>query len=299
MIQNTNYQGNYKDFNTFINVVGYKQASQYTKPVQEFLAYLELIGVSSIKKVTPSILINYHEHLSQRPKQRAEGVLSPRTINGHLFGLRLFFDMLLEQGAIQNSFLLPSFIRGEKQERDSLTQDEIKILYSVAESKLERAILSVCYGCGLRRVELKRLDTSAVQFNKGNLIVVKGKFNKRRDVPMSEGVIRDLKDYFIHERPDYLKDKKQHEPAFFVNQKGKRMLGDTLNEVVKEICLRTGHPAILQKSITLHSLRHSLAEHLIQRGASLEFVRLMLGHAEIDTTAIYAIKQRNQKILSL
>lgn len=126
-----------------------------------------------------------------------------------------------------------------------------------------------------------------------------GKGNKRREVPMSEGVIRDLKDYFINERSEYLKNHNKLEPAFFVNQKGKRMDGECMNDTIKEIVERTNNEEILKKNITLHCLRHSIAEHLIIRGATIEFVRDFLGHADIDTSYLYAIKNRNKKIFAL
>ena len=77
------------------------------------------------------------------------------------------------------------------------------------------------------------------------------------------------------------------------------MDGECMNDLIKEISERTNNEEILKKNITLHCLRHSIAEHLVIRGATIEFVRDVLGHADIDTSYLYAVKNRNKKIFAL
>jgi integrase/recombinase XerD len=101
---------------------------------------------------------------------------------------------------IKSGFNIPKFFKQNNEQRQSLSVEQVKHLYEFCKSKLEIALLSIAYGCGLRRNEMHKLNTQDIQYKSGILIVVSGKNSKRREVPMSEGVIRDLKEYFINER---------------------------------------------------------------------------------------------------
>jgi len=165
-------------------------------------------------------------------------------------------------------------------------------------NKREKALLSVAYGCGLRRSEIHNLNTNDVNLYKGTLIVRKGKGNKSRTIPLSDAVISHLKDHLIDERSDYFSsDAKESSQAFFIGVMGKRMRGEALNNNLKKIVTRTGNDELERKRITLHSLRHSIATHLIDKGADIEFVQRFLGHSMIDTAHLYA-KRRKQKIMN-
>ena len=200
MLQTQQYQRLQEEFKTLIctnNWAG--TATTYTTPVTQLLIWLEQNGITKIKEVQTSMMVEYYEYLTTRPNERRGGTLSESTIKGHLFAMSVFFEYLQDAGEIKSGFVIPKFKSTKGEERQSLTEKEIQQLYLVVTSKLERALLSTAYGCGLRRTELNKLNTQDIQFNKGVMIVVSGKGNKRREVPMSEGVIRDLKDYFINE----------------------------------------------------------------------------------------------------
>ena len=114
---------------------------------------------------------------------------------------------------------------------------------------------------------------------------------------MSDSVIRDLKDYIFHERHVYeLKKQKKKTNAFFLNAWGQRMAGDYLNKRLKILTEKTRNSKLMSKEISLHSLRHSIATHLLDGGASIEFVRTFLGHREIDTVHIYARRRKRKNI---
>lgn len=283
------------EFRTHIKSKNYRgYDSTYTTPVTEFLAYMESIGVVKIRKVKSYHLVQYYDHLTSRPNKRTGTLLSSRTINGHLMSIGKLFDYLLTSGQIKSAPVLPSYLKGDRQERESLSMDETLEIYRNTETKLERAVLSISYGCGLRRMEIEHLDSRDVKLNKGVVIVRDGKGGVRREVPMSDGVIRDLRAYYMEERAQYLKHHNYFEKAFFVNNKGKRMAGEHMNRIIKTIIDRTGNPTIINKNITLHCLRHSLAEHLVENGAEVEYVKKILGHKEIDTSYLYCIKRRKQ-----
>jgi len=269
----------------------------YQLCVKEFLLWLELHGITKIKKMESADMIDYYEYISTRPKKRGSGTLSKSMIGQHLFSLRVLNEYLLETGQIKSGVIIPKNNTGTKTERDALTQEEIKQLYMNCRDKRERAILSIGYGCGLRRAEIEELKTSDMNFVSGVLVVREGKFGKRRDVIMSDAVIKDLKDYYLNERPLYLKERNLLEQTFILNNKGKKMEGEQMNEILKEIIERTGNIDLMHKEITLHSLRHSIAMHLTANGADMEFVRVFLGHSSIDTTHIYAMKNKQRQKL--
>ena len=301
MITTPTYQRFYAEFKTFIASKNYAGVSTtYTTPIKELLMWLEEKGIVAVTNIRTSVMVEYYEYLTTRPNKRLGGTLSSSTISGHLFSMALFFDYLLDTDQIKSAFVLPKFKKGKYDERQTLTEEEMQEVYSVCTTKLERALLSIAYGCGLRRKEIQHLNTVDIRLSKGILIVVNGKNNKRREVPMSEGVIRDLKDYFHNERGQLLQNVSQLERAFSINSIGKRMSGDTMNKRLKEIILRTNNEEIISKGITLHCLRHSIAQHLIERGASIEFVQSFLGHNDADTSYLYAVKQRKKnKVMAI
>jgi len=298
-LQSPYFKAIYKEYDTEIKArnLSIKGKGMYQLCVKEFLLWLELQGIRKIKKIDSGDMIDYYEYITTRPNKRKTGTLSQSMVNQHLFSLRMLVDYLLKTGQIKSGVLLPKNNTGTKKERDALTQNEVMQLYKNCKDKREKAILSVGYGCGLRRAEMEELKTNDINFVSGVLVVRAGKFGKRRDIVMSDRIIKDLKDYYHNERPHYLKEQKMLELSFFVNNKGKQMEGDHMNEILKEIIERTGNTELMQKEITLHSLRHSIAMHFTENGADIEFIQTFLGHSFIDTTAIYAKKNKERQKL--
>lgn len=296
-IQTTAFQSLLDEFNSYVKVENYSQGkgSNYQSVVFEFLLWLEESGITQIRDVTSKESIRYFEYLITRPNKRRGGTLAEKTIKFHLFILGLFMLNLLESKHIENGYYIPSYGGGNEIPRNTLTVEEIKILYQTAENQLERALLSVSYGCGLRRSEIERLDVRDVQFTSRMLIVRKGKGGKRREVPMSNIVLEYLKKYIIEERHQKLAGKIQIEEALFINGKGKRIKGEYLNDTIKKMLEQTNRYEMIQRGITLHCLRHSIACHLTENNAGIDFIRRFLGHSEINTTYIYAIRNKKRK----
>lgn len=290
------YQLLLRGYDKMIIAIGYKQKGKPCQSaVKEFLCYLERKGMVNIKQVEAIHMIAYYEYLTIRPNLKTEGVLSQSSISNHLFSINLFSDYLLEQKIIEKSILMPKLAKGDGKKRNILSTEEIHTLYSTCETKRDKAILSIAYGCGARRSEIENLRVPDVQLNLGILIIRSGKNAKRREVPLSNGTISDLKDYLINERHTYCKNKrKSRTEAFLVNNRGGKMVGHHINKRLKELIHKTKDPDIISKEITLHCLRHSIATHLLDNGANLEFVRDFLGHSEINTAHIYS-KRRKMK----
>lgn len=284
-------------FDSYVKVQNYKQGKgkMYQSAVFEFLIWLEESGITKIKAVTGKETVNYLEYLVARPNQRRAGTLAEKTIKFHLFALGLFMLNLLESKQINSGYYLPSYNGGSPIPRNILTVDEIKIVYQHCENHLQRALLSIAYGCGLRRSEIEALDVRDIDFHSRMLIVRDGKGNKRREVPMSNVVVDYLKKYLIEEHYPKQMDMPQKEDAFFINPKGKRMSGEYLGEILKKMIELTNKYELIQRHITLHCLRHSIAHHLAENNAGIDFIRRFLGHSEINTTYIYAIKNKKRK----
>jgi integrase/recombinase XerD len=284
-------------FDAFIKVRNYKtgKGKMYQNALREFLLWLEETGITKIKEVTTKESIKYFEYLIARPKLRGEGTLSRQTIKFHLFVQGLFLVNLMENKEIENGYYIPSYTGGIQKPRNILSVEEVKMVYEHTENEFERALLSVAYGCGLRRSEINALDLRDIQLHSGMLIVRSGKGSKRREVPMSDTVIGYLKRYILEERNQKLIGKNQMGEAFFINSKGKRATGENLNDTLKKMIEQTQKYELIQKDITLHCLRHSIAYHLAENNAGIDFIRRFLGHSDINTTYIYAIQNKKRK----
>ena len=140
-------------------------------------------------------------------------------------------------------------------------------------------ILHLCYGCGLRRNEAQNLNAKDIHFEQKMLYVRKGKGKKRRAIPITEAIAEDFRKYQV------CGIKYQDEEAFLINNQGKRMTGGRIYVIFKNLLKRS--PFGGQGAFCLHSLRHSIATHLLENDMSIEMVRDFLGHSQLATTQIY------------
>ena len=251
-----------------------------------------------ITKVTTRQINQYYGYISERPSKKDGGILSQKTTHGHMRNVRDLFEMLLNEGQIKSNptgtlkFPYPQ----QTKERTVLTQVEITALYKATETARERAVLSLAYGCGLRVGELEKCNIKDIRLREKILIVPNGKGSKRRVVPISSGVVKDLSDYHYNEREALTKgrDFNPRDNAFMLHSRGGRMNKWTYNKHLKRIIKRTDNQAIKDKEITIHNLRHSIATHLLEQGMPVEQVRLFLGHSQLETTQIYTHISREQ-----
>ena len=154
------------------------------------------------------------------------------------------------------------------------------IVYSKEECQRDRAMMEVLYGCGLRVSELIGLEISRTYLDDGFLIV-RGKGNKERMVPMSETSIEEIKGWLADR--ERMKVKPGDENILFLNRRGGRLTRQRAFQIVKGLAEAAG----VRKTISPHTLRHSFATHLLEGGANLRAIQQMLGHESIATTQIY------------
>jgi len=276
------FNGHVDQFRAYLQQIGYSEGSIKMLPhlLKDFLCFSNKL----IQLLTSNDILRYYEHLKLRPNKIKSGLLSESYISHHIYSLKLFFAWQQEIGFIEeNPMSVLSFKSPKSKRREILSLSEIKQLYKVTRSYKERAVLSIFYGCGLRRSEGEALNLKDIFFGKDLLIVRKGKGNKRRAVPMSSGVKSDIENYV-------LKGRISTNEHLITNKVGKRMSGDSYNAALKKMLSRT----TITKPITLHCLRHSIASHLLESGLSVEYVRDFLGHKHLESTQVYTHVKKEQ-----
>jgi integrase/recombinase XerD len=141
-------------------------------------------------------------------------------------------------------------------------------------------MLEVLYSCGLRVSELIGLQYSSIYFDE-QFIIVKGKGNKQRLVPISSKAIQEIRNYLIDRNT--IKVQKGFDDMLFLNRRGRKLTRVMVFLIIKEQAKIAG----IRKTISPHTLRHSFATHLLEGGANLRAIQMMLGHESITTTEIY------------
>ncbi len=202
-------------------------------------------------------------------------------------GLKSFFSYLIfEDYRTDNPMELIEAPRLGRKLPDTLSVQDIDSLIeaidlSKPEGERNRAILETLYGCGLRVSELVCLKISDLFFEEG-FIKITGKGNKQRFVPISDYTQKFIVMYKDLIR-SHLKVQKGHEDTLFLNRRGKQLTRAMIFTIIKDLAIAIN----LNKVISPHTLRHSFATHLLENGADLRSIQLLLGHESITTTEIY------------
>ena len=212
--------------------------------------------------------------------------LSSKTIARHLVTLRVFYKYLLSSGHVkQNPTQDVESPKIWRKLPEFLTLSEIDQLLNqpdlaTTQGIRDRAILELLYASGLRITELVTLKTANLHFDTGYL-KAKGKGAKERVVPFGGSARRYLEKYIDKVRPEL--DPTQSNPSLFLSKLKRKMSRQSVWMLLKKYALLAG----LKKNIFPHILRHSFATHMLERGADIRAVQMMLGHADISTTQIY------------
>ncbi len=246
---------------------------------------LEAFVMSELDNISPQT-INY-ENLQEYIYQLSKNKISERSQARGISSIKAFFKYLLEEEYRDDN--PAALLEGPKLGLylpDTLSEDDInKIIDCIDIStdigKRNQCILEVLYGCGLRVSELVDLKISNINF-KEDFIIVEGKGEKMRLVPLAKSTAEFIKDYIQTVR-NKSKINKKHEDTLFLNSRGTNMSRVIVFIIIKELTQKAG----ISKSISPHTFRHSFATHLLQNGADLRFIQEMLGHSSITTTQIY------------
>ncbi len=301
------YQYIEKSFKEWLEVLGYSWQGVYYMPIQirGLLNYLESRNKTQLQDITTEAIKNYYyNELRQRKNYMHDaGTLSNKHLNKNLQALRKFTEYLRQTGKLQ----IPLLNIKQEQIIDNkptvLTEEEIQQLYKATEQPHERkkynkseevytalqqrdaAMLAMFYGCGLRRNEGYHLNITDIHLDSAIVHVRKGKGYKERFVPISKRGVQYITEYLYDARPMLITNNK--EEAFFLNHNGKRLGGQILMLCLQNLARRTSSAELQQKEIGLHTLRHSIATHLLAHGMNLEKIKDFLGHSSLESTQIY------------
>lgn len=271
-------------FTAWLRILNFEHTSQRDMPkmLTEFLNFLETKDCHGIVQIQETHLKDFLVYLSQRPSKTKEGGLSLNYIRKYVQVLRKFSRYLADSG--QESFEINIKLKGRSTHIKSiLTRKEIEKLYQATTETVfglrDRAMLALYYGCGLRRNEGLSLNVGDILLEKELVYVRKGKGYKERYVPLSGTGKTDLENYINYSRP-YLAGNKKEE-ALLLNVNGSRLLA------VFERFGKLKAEARINKPAGLHTLRHSIATHLLQSGMKLEQIQRFLGHSSLESTQIY------------
>jgi len=202
-------------------------------------------------------------------------------------GLKSFFSYLIFEDYRQDNPLeLIETPRIGRKLPDTLSIIDIDRLIAAIdlssnEGERNRAMLETLYGCGLRVSELVTLKISDLFFEEG-FIKITGKGNKQRFVPIGSYTQKYIEIYKDIVR-SHLNIQKGHEDTLFLNRRGRQLTRAMIFTIIKDLAIKID----LNKTISPHTFRHSFATHLLENGADLRSIQLMLGHESITTTEIY------------
>ncbi|MCB9222848.1 MAG: tyrosine-type recombinase/integrase [Crocinitomicaceae bacterium] len=295
-----------KSFKEWLDTLGYAPSTVYQLPnyIHEFFHYLEQNDIHHVTQIVQQHFTDHFENLKSRSNTRRGGGLSNNYLNKHLQGLQKFTEYLRHSGRLNLSNPNIKTESTDTQQIEHLTQEEILELYKATEGYNEnthlepfnardRAMLTIFYGCGLRRNEGYNLDLSDINFDRQILHVRKGKNYKERFVPFNKTASNYLQEWVYDWRPQVVKSQK--EEAFFISQRGVRMDTQSMALRLKLLQQRTDNIELQQKNVRLHVLRHSIATHLLQNGMSLEKIARFLGHSSLESTQVYTHLAETEK----
>jgi len=285
-----NYQDEVDCYKQWLQRLGYAEATIYGhgKYLHYFFNWLSGQGVSQVHTITTAHIKKYQRYLETRSHQRKPGGLSAGIIYAYMSVIKSFDKYLqhYEKGSLPLKHLqLPEPLKSEK---DVLTTEEINQLYEITDpdsyrdrplAYRDRAMLSLYYGCGLRRSEGTALQIEDIDWKRKYLHIRKGKGAKARYVPFNEKIADDLQAYYPYYRNKLLR---QATPVFLIGQRG-RIQGGSINGRLKLLATKAG----IDKPVNLHLLRHSIATHLLQKGMDIEQIASFLGHSTLEATQIY------------
>ena len=231
--------------------------------------------------------ITINEEILQQFIYAVSKEVNPRSQARIISGLKSFFSYLIfEDYRNDNPLELIESPKTGRKLPDTLAINEIDALISAIdlssnEGERNRALLETLYGCGLRVSELVTLKISDLFFEEG-FIKITGKGNKQRFVPVGDLTQKYIGIYKNDVRV-HLNIQKGFEDTLFLNRRGKQLTRAMIFTIVKDLAVKIN----LNKKISPHTFRHSFATHLLENGADLRSIQLMLGHESITTTEIY------------
>jgi len=278
-----NWESYLKSYQSYLKIergLSKNTIDNYTFDIERLSLFLTQNSI----RVSP---ISINEETLQQFIYAISKEVNPRSQARIISGLKSFFSYLIfEDYRNDNPLELIESPKTGRKLPDTLAVDEIDSLISAIdlssnEGERNRAMLETMYGCGLRVSELVSLKISDLFFDEG-FIKITGKGNKQRFVPVGDLTQKYIATYKNGIRV-HLNIQKGHEDTLFLNRRGRQLTRAMIFTIIKDLAVKIN----LNKKISPHTFRHSFATHLLENGADLRSIQLMLGHESITTTEIY------------
>jgi len=274
--------------------------------IREFLLYLERCEAWTIEEATQDKVQRYVRYLKRRDNKIFGSGLKNASVNVGISTVNKFFEYLRQSGKIS---YIPDQLKHLPQSagpKNILSLQEIDLLYEAsfqdgqatdsksyslqrALSMRDRAMLGIYYGCGLRKSEGTALKVGDVQIERKVIAVRQGKGNKQRYVPVAGVNLKYISEYLRSGR-DTLLSRSGSEvltDCFFISSYGRACSDQALSSRFKKLIELTANSPLQSKKPSLHTLRHSIATHLLQQGMDIEMIQQFLGHSSLESTQIY------------
>jgi integrase/recombinase XerD len=251
----------------------------YRSDLEQFSSWLKKNNLTYIKTSKKEIL-SYLSFLFQKG-------LGSKTVARKLSSLKSFFRYLVFKSIItidpSSEVETPKLLKSIPK---SISEKEVEALLAAPDAKTDiglrdKTMIETLYSCGLRISELINLELLNLNLRQGVIRVI-GKGQKERLVPMGDQLINLLNLYISSSRKNLLSNK--HSDFLFLSNRGQRMTRQSFWHRIKHYCLDSGFEP---EKISPHVLRHAFATHLLNNGADLRVVQLLLGHSDLNTTQIY------------
>ena len=249
----------------------------YRKDLEDFAKFLlDTESIENLQKADKKMVRNFIIHLNNQK-------LSKRSINRKISTLKSFYNFLLRISEIKTSPLEGiSMLKFYAEKQIPFSEEEMKHLLLILEEAqvelLDKLIIEVLYQTGMRRAELCNLPLENVNFSRNEIVVI-GKGNKERIVPISPDLSNMLKIYHL----EYRKPTAEAEKYFFVSSKGKKITEKFVYLMVTSYLSQVS----LKEKKSPHILRHSFATHVLNGGAEISKVKKIMGHASLASTQVY------------
>lgn len=249
----------------------------YRKDLEDFAKFLlDTESIENLQKADKKMVRNFIIHLNNQK-------LSKRSINRKISTLKSFYNFLLRISEIKTSPLEGiSMLKFYAEKQIPFSEEEMKHLLLILEEAqvelLDKLIIEVLYQTGMRRAELCNLPLENVNFSRNEIVVI-GKGNKERIVPISPDLSKVLKIYYLEHR----KPTAEAEKYFFVSSKGKKITEKFVYLMVTSYLSQVS----LKEKRSPHILRHSFATHVLNGGAEISKVKKIMGHASLASTQVY------------
>lgn len=279
----SNWQSYIKEYQNYLKLergLSKNTIDNYTFDIEKLVLFLTQKEIN----ISP---IHITEELIQQFIYEMASQVNPRSQSRLISGLKSFFNYLIFEDYRNDTPLeLIEVPKTGRKLPDTLSTLEIDSLIqaidlSTPEGERNKAMLETLYSCGLRVSELISLKISDLFFEEG-FIKITGKGNKQRFVPVGKSTIKLVTSY-VNQVRVHLTIQKSFEDTLFLNRRGRQLTRAMVFTIIKNLAIKIN----LNKTISPHTFRHSFATHLLENGADLRSIQLMLGHESITTTEVY------------